>query len=81
MSEGMKVSLSNPLGAFLGALAMFLAGIAIGARWHPSPTIALAITVLAAVLAGVHELVSCFLWCSLTAWWIGRRSAALERRR
>ena len=81
MGEEMKVSLSNPLGVFLGSFTMFLTGIAIGEHWHPSKTVALAVTVLAAVLAVAHELLSCFLWGSLTAWWIGWRAATLERKR
>jgi hypothetical protein len=77
----MKVSLSNPLGVFLGSFTMFLTGIAIGEYWTLSRTVALAVTVLAAVLAAAHEILSCFLWGSLTAWWIGQRAATLERKR
>jgi hypothetical protein len=44
MGEEMKVSLSNPLGVFLGSFMMFLTGIAIGEHWHLSKTVALAVT-------------------------------------
>ena len=71
MGEEMKVSLSNPLGVFLGSFTMFLTGIAIGKHWHLSKTTALAVTILAAVLAAALEILSCFLGGSLTAWWIG----------
>ncbi len=36
MGEQLKVSLSNPLGVFLGSFTKFLTGIAIGEHWHPS---------------------------------------------
>lgn len=81
MGEQMKVSLSNPLGVFLGSFTLFLTGIAIGEHWHPSKTAALAVAVLAAALAVAHELLSGFLWSSFTAWWIGRQAAKLERKR
>ena len=81
MSEQMKISLNNPLGVFLGSFTIFLTGIAIGERWHPSKTVALAVTVLAAALAVAHELLSGFLWSSFTAWRIGRQAATLERKR
>lgn len=81
MGEEMKVSLSNPLGVFLGSFTLFLTGIAIGEHWHPSKAIALAVAVLAAALAVAHELLSGFLWSSFTEWWIGRHAATLERNR
>lgn len=80
MNEGMKISLSNPLGAFLGGFIMLLAGIAVGEHWHPSKTVVLALAILAAVLTAAHELLTCFRWCSLTAWWLGSRSAGLGKR-
>ncbi|HUZ96511.1 MAG TPA: hypothetical protein VMU57_16540 [Edaphobacter sp.] len=80
MGEQMKVSLSNPLGVFLGSFTIFLTGIAIGECWHPSKTVALAVTVLAAGLAAAHELLSCLVWGSLTAWLIGRHAATLEKK-
>ena len=78
MNEGMKVSLSNPLGTFLGSCVMFLAGIVLGEHWHPSGAAVLAVTVLGAVLAALHELLTCFLWCSFTSWWVGRRMGELK---
>ena len=81
MTEAMKVSLSNPLGVFLGSFAMFLGGVVIGELWHASKTAVLAVTLVAAVLAVAHELLCGFLWCSFTAWWIGRRSATCDSRR
>lgn len=81
MNEGMKVSLSNPLGTLLGSFVMLLAGIILGEHWHPSAAVVLAVTILGAVLAALHELLTCFLWCSFVSWWIGRRSREIERQR
>jgi hypothetical protein len=81
VNEGMKVSLSNPLGTFLGSSVMFLAGIVLGEHWRPPGAIILAVTVLGAVLAALHELLTCFLWCSFTSWWIGRRMGELKAKR
>lgn len=61
MSERMKVSVSNPLGTFLRSLVMFLAGIVLGEHWHPSGAVVFEVSVLGAVLAALHELLSCFL--------------------
>jgi hypothetical protein len=80
MNEEMKITLSNPLGAFLGSFIMLLVGIAVGEYWHPSKAVVLALAILAAVLTAAHELLTCFLWCSLTAWWLGKRSAGLGKR-
>ena len=78
MNERMKVSLSNPLGTILGSFVMFLAGIVLGEHWHLSGAVVLAVTLLGAVLAALHELLCCFLWCSFTSWWIGRRMGELK---
>jgi nitrate/nitrite transporter NarK len=81
VSKGMKASLSNPLGTLLRSIVMFLAGIVLGEHWHPSSAVVLAVTVLGAALAVLHELLSCFLWCSFASSWIGRRSREIEDRR
>lgn len=81
MSEGMQFTLNNPVGAFLSTFAMFLAGIVIGEYWHLPPAMVAVVTVLAAFAAVAHELFCCFVWSSLAGWWIGRRTAALERKR
>jgi hypothetical protein len=73
VNEGIKISLSNPLGTFLRSFVTFLAGVVLCEYWHPSGAIVLAGAVLGAVLAALHELLSCFLWCSFASWWIGRR--------
>lgn len=81
MNERLKISLSNPLGTFLGSLVMLLAGIVVGEHWHPSGAALLAVTVLGAVLAALHELLTCFLWCSFLSWWFRRRMAELKGNR
>jgi hypothetical protein len=80
MNERLNVRLGNPMTMFFWSFAMLLIGDVIGAYWHPSRVVALAIAVAAAVFTVLHELVCCFVWCSLTAWWIGRRSEALHSR-
>lgn len=81
MNETMKVTLSNPLGTFLGSSVMFLAGIVLGAHWHPSGAVVFAVTILGGVLAALHELLTGFLWCSFTSWWIGQRMGELKGKR
>ena len=81
MTDKLNVRLGNPVVMFFWSFAMLLAGIVVGAHWHPSNAISVAVAVAAGVLTMVHELASCFVWCSLTAWWIGRRSEALLSKR
>jgi len=81
VNEGMKVSLSNPLGRFLGSSVMFLVGMVLGEHWRPSGAVILAVTVLGAALAALHELLTCFFWCSFTSWWIDRRMGELKAKR
>lgn len=81
MNEKLNVRLGNPVVMFFWASAMFLAGVVVGAHWHPSPRMAVAATVAAGVFTMLHELLCCFVWCSLSAWWIGRRMGELKARR
>ena len=78
MSKGMKATLSNPLGTFLRSIVMFLAGIILGEHWNPSGAVVVAVTVVGAILAVLHEVLSCFLWCSFASWWTGRRSREID---
>jgi len=57
---------------------MFLAGIVLGEHWHPSGIVVLAATVIGAMLAVLHELLSSFLWCSFASWWIGWQSRGID---
>jgi len=81
MTEKLSVSLGNPLFMFFWNFAMVAIGLAAGGYWHPSRAIMLTIAICAGVFAALHELVCCFLWCSVTAWWIGRKTAALRPQR
>lgn len=81
MNESLNVRLGNPRVMFFWASAMFLAGVLVGAYWHPSRAISAMVAVGAGVFTMVQELASCFVWCSLTAWWIGWRSEALQSKR
>lgn len=72
MNEKLNVRLGNPVVMFFWSSAMFLAGIIAGFYWHPSRTDSIAIAVAAGVFTLIHEFICCFVWCSLSAWWIGR---------
>jgi hypothetical protein len=78
MSEKLNVRLGNPMVMFFWSFAMLLVGIAIGEYWHPSRMQSAAIAAAAGVLTMIHELVCCFVWCSLSAWWIGLRAGELK---
>ena len=41
----------------------------------------LTMAICAGVFVALLELVCCFLWCSVTAWWIGRKTAAFAPKR
>ena len=78
MNEKLNVHLGNPVVQLFWSGAMLLTGILIGEHWDPSGVHAAAIAVAAGVLTIVHELVCCFVWCSLSAWWVGRRMGELK---
>jgi len=81
MNEKLSVNLGNPLFMFFWNFAMLASGLAAGGYWHPSRAMMLGMAICAGVFAALHELVCCFLWCSVTAWWIGRKTAALAPKR
>ncbi len=81
MDEKLNVRLGNPVVMFFWSSAMFLIGIIAGVHWHPSPTHSIAIALAAGAFTMLHELVCCFVWCSISAWWIGRRMGGLKETR
>jgi hypothetical protein len=81
MAEKLSVSLGSPLSMFFWNFAMLGTGLAVGGYWHPSRAVALVIAALGGLFAVLHELACCFVWSSLTAWWIGRKAAALTTKR
>jgi hypothetical protein len=78
MNEKLNVRLGNPMVMFFWSFAMLLAGIVIGEYWCPSRMHAVTIAVAAGVFAMIHELACCLVWCSLSAYWIGRRMRELK---
>ena len=80
MNEKLNVRLGNPIVMIFWSSAMFLAGIAIGVYWHPSRTHSIVIAIAAGMFTMAHELVCCFVWRSISAWWIGRRMGGLKSR-
>jgi len=81
MDEKLNVRLGNPVVMFFWSSAMFLTGIAVGFYWHPSPMHSIAIALAAGVFTMLHELVCCFVCCSISAWWIGLRMGELKKTR
>lgn len=77
MNETLSVNLGNPLFMFSWNFATVAMGLAVGGYWRPSRAVILTMASCAGVFAALHELVCCFLWCTVTAWWIGRKSAAI----
>ena len=78
MNEKLILRLDNPLMMFFWSAAMLLAGIVVGEHWHPSHAFTAAIALAAGAFTWLHELVCCFVWCSLSSWWIGRRMGELK---
>jgi hypothetical protein len=76
MSNEMKVRLGHPVVIFIHSVALLLIGCAIGMHWHQSHSAAIWIAVSGAVLIVINEMISCFWWVSLTAWWIGKNKRA-----
>lgn len=81
MNEKLNVRLGNPVVMFFRSVAMLLIGTVIGEHWHPSRAHSVMIAAAAGLFTMLHELVCCFVWCSLSAWWIGRRMAELKSAR
>jgi hypothetical protein len=77
MIESLNVTLGNPLSMLFWNFAMPGTGLVMGGYLHPSLAMVLTIASFAGVFEALHELVCCFVWCSLTAWWIGKKAAAL----
>lgn len=67
MNGKLNVRLSNPVVMFFWSFAMLLVGIVIGVYWRPSRMHLVAIAAAAGVFTMIHGLVSCFVWCSLSA--------------
>jgi hypothetical protein len=81
MTEKLSVSLGSRLSMFFWNFAMLGTGLAVGGYWHPSRALVLTIASFGGLFAVLHELVCCFVWSSLTAWWIGRKAATLGAKR
>jgi hypothetical protein len=80
MTDRLTARKGSPPLILFWTFAVFLSGIAIGAHWHPSLAHSIAMAVVAGLFMALHELASCFFWCSVTAWWIGRRTSAFDRK-
>lgn len=66
------VRLGYPIIIFFWGVWMVLLGLLLGVYLHPSRRAAVGISIACAAMIVIHELVDGFIWCTLTAWWIGR---------
>ena len=72
----MTVRLGHPVLILIHSLALLLIGVAIGMHWHQSRSAAIWIALCGALLTVINEMISCFWWVSITAWWIGKNKHA-----
>jgi hypothetical protein len=80
MNEKLNVRLGNPVVISFGGAAMLLTGLVIDGYWQPSRVHAIVIAVVADVFTVLRELLCCFVWCALSAWWVGRRTGSFDRK-
>lgn len=73
------VRLGHPVFIFFWSLWMVLLGLFLGIHLHPSHEAAVGISIACAAMIAIHELIDGWVWCVLTAWWIGRCQGQLER--
>ena len=73
------VRLGHPLLILFWSVWMILLGVVSGIYFHPSHGAAVEVSIACGAMIVVHEMVEGFIWCSLTAWWIGRCQSQLER--
>ena len=69
---GFTVKLGHPVLIFFWSTWMLLLGCAIGMHWRRSHTVAFCVSMTCAVMIVVHEMIDGFVWCTLTAWWLGK---------
>lgn len=73
------VRLGHPVFIAFWSFWMVLLGCSIGMHFHPSLGAAVGISTACAAMIMVHEVTDGFIWCTLTAWWIGRCQGQRER--
>ena len=64
-----RVRLANPALIFIHSLALLLVGCAIGIHWSKSLGTAVWITICAALLMVLHDLLEGLIWFGITAKW------------
>ena len=72
------VRLGHPLLILFWSVWMVLLGVVLGSYFHSSHGAAVGISITCAAMIVVHEMVEGFIWCSLTAWWIGRCQSQIK---
>ena len=69
-------------GGAIGAVIGAVIGVALFSAFSsPFLILVVAAGITAGVFMVLHELLCCFVWCSLSAWWIGRRTGELKENR
>jgi hypothetical protein len=71
-SGSFTIKLGHPALIFLWSTWMLLLGCVIGMHWHRSHSVVVCVSLACAVLIVVHEMIDGFVWCTMTAWWLGR---------
>lgn len=71
-AESFTVMLGHPVLVFLWSAWMLLLGCTIGMHCHRSHTVTACVCIACAVLIVAHEIVDGWIWCTMTAWWIGK---------
>ena len=72
------VRLGHPVFIFFWSIWMLLLGFFLGVYLHPSHRAAVGISIICAAMIVIHEMVDGFIWCTLTAWWIGRSQSSIR---
>ena len=67
--EAFTVSIANPALIFVYSLVLLMVGCAIGIHWSRSPGTAVWITICAALLMVIHDLLEGLIWFGITAKW------------
>jgi hypothetical protein len=73
------VRLGHPAFIVFWSFWMVLLGVILGVYFHPSHEAAFGISIVCAVMIAVHERIDGFIWCTLTAMWIGRCQGQREK--
>jgi len=72
-------AIGHPVLILIWSASMLLLGSMIGMHWHKSHAGAVCMSLACALIIVLHEMIEGFIWCTLTAWWIGRFQSRGDR--